>query len=674
MPRPRKYIDSKERHRVYNTKRRGAPLSTIPKFIAIDGEGEGEGDSHRYVLLSVGDRSITNPGGLGFLEIVEFLWAEFERNPGAVFCGFYLVYDFAQWLKSLPEERARRLLTVEGRASRARNIKHLHPFPVEYQGWEFDFLAFKRMRLRKEGAKQWMYINDAGSFFQASFLSVIDPAKWTKPICSNEEYSEIYKGKSKRSTAHLGPDMLYYNQLENRIMSRLMHELAVGLSEIGIYLRRDQWFGPGQAAQAWLSQQPGLITAQDIPDYVPEEWIEAARRTYYGGWFEIFAHGIIPGQSWEYDINSAYPYACLSLPCLLHGKWYKGMGNPGDLGADALCIVKAQLSGSNPILGSMLHRTAKGSILRPNSTRGYYWKHEIDAAKRCGAIDDIRYDDCWIYEPCPCKSPFKGLSDLYEIRLKVGKDSPLGKACKLIYNSVYGKLAQSIGNPKFGNAIYASLITSKCRTMILDAIATHPDGAESLLMVATDGVYFRTPHPGLRLSKTLGEWDSVSRTNLTLFKPGVYWDDRARTAIRKGTSPSFKARGVSAKYFAQHLSAIDSEFSLWSENQSEYRYPAIRFQSEFSMVSPLQALQRNDWSLCGRVGTQELSQDSDPYEKRTNLKRAGDIFRTSPYPDGGPVFESTPYSERFGQPDPEEYGYNPDGLVLDGWTAALGLR
>src|SRR5690606_895113 len=107
----------------------------------------------------------------------------------------------------------------------------------------------------------------------------------------------------------------------------------------------------------------------------------------------------------------------------------------------------------------------------------------------------------------------------------VGKNSSHGKAYKLIYNSAYGKMAQSIGNPKYSNPIYASLITTGCRTMITHAIATHPKKTKDLLMVATDGVYFRSPHPSLEIDKSrLGAWDESIKRNLTLFMPGIYWD------------------------------------------------------------------------------------------------------------------------------------------------------
>src|SRR5215472_15041673 len=124
----------------------------VTRFIGVDGEGITIGREHRYVLLGVGK--------------------EHERNPDATFVGFFLGYDFTQWFKTLPYDRGRILLTESGRLSRQRsNSGGNHtPFPVGYGQWEFDILGFKRFRLREKGKKGWMYINDAGSFFQTSFL------------------------------------------------------------------------------------------------------------------------------------------------------------------------------------------------------------------------------------------------------------------------------------------------------------------------------------------------------------------------------------------------------------------------------------------------------------------------------------------------------------------------
>src|ERR1022692_1863655 len=284
------------------------------EFICIDGEGITlpNGD-HRYVLLGVGDQQITNPAGLSWVECFEFLWSAFR--PGSVaYVGFFLGYDFVQMLRGLPEERARMLLTKEGRIKRKpHSDKRFMPFPVRYAGWEFDILGTKRLKLRKEGSKRWMNICDTGPFFQKSFLAVVNPKEWSKPVVTPEEYAVLVRGKRNRSSAILDADMCRYNALENECLSRILCRLNEGFKELGIYLRPSQWFGPGQAAQAWLESR--AITSERLQEVTPHAVLEAARCSYFGGWFEIMAHGILPATTWEYDINSAYPHIISTLPC-----------------------------------------------------------------------------------------------------------------------------------------------------------------------------------------------------------------------------------------------------------------------------------------------------------------------------------------------------------------------
>jgi hypothetical protein len=561
-----------------------------------------------------------------------------------------------------------------------RSGKNSVPFPVRYAGFEFDILGFKRFKLRREGSsKGWMYVNDCGSFFQTSLLNAIDPAKWDTPILSAEEYQVLADGKSRRSSAVLDDTMRAYNRLENDIFGRLMRELSNGFASCGVRLQRSQWFGPGQAAQYWLSHLVDCPDTDTVGAACPDQFLTAARYSYYGGWFEIFAHGHIPGASYEYDINSAYPHVTAGLPCLVHGTW----SSRYPVGRD-ISIVHAHVRGNDEICGAMLHRMPDGSIRRPNVTTGYYWQTELDAARRSNILSECDVIERWTYEPCDCPSPLASLSELYNLRLSVGKNSSMGKALKLLYNSVYGKFAQSVGNPRFGNPVYASLITSGCRTAILDAIATHPAKTRDLLMVATDGVYFRTPHPTLPISEKLGEWDVQTKVNLTLFKPGVYWDDAARKRIRSGDAPNFKARGISAHAFAKCIAAIDDQFSGWPERYPAERdplgkdrtgwFPRVCFDTTFAMVTATQAIAWNAWSECGRVGHADVHpsgcagctgahvvQDSDPIGKRHSGSLVGDVYRSSPYADGGTSPESVPYERRFGL---EEYGVTEDGDVI----------
>ena len=546
-----------------------------------------------------------------------------------------------------------------------------------------------------------MYINDAGPFFQASLLTVIDPKQWNVPIVTPEEYALILAGKSSRGSAVLDDDMRMYNRLENDVGARLMRSLNEGFTGAGIRLNKKQWFGPGQAAQFWMRVNGQLELSTACVRKLPRKLRTDIIASYYGGWFEIPVHGIVPGITYEYDLNSAYPTIASRMPCLC-GRWSSGKGTPtGRLTHDWLTTGKASklrlchvsVTGKSPYLGPLPYRATDGGVYRPRHTKGWYWQHEIDAARKAGLISDVTYLDWHEYTPCEHKPPLRGLVGLYEGRQRVGKNTSQGKAYKLVYNSVYGKLAQSLGDPVYANPVYASLITSGCRTMILNAIASHPKQAESVVMIATDGVYFTSKNPALdsQLSESLGDWSRAEKHDLCCFKPGVYWDNHSRELINAGKTPKFKARGINAQDFARSISTVDSLFDSWDSSRPDsIRWPTVQFYSRFTQISCLQALQRTAGvkyegkregvyrSLAGSIRTNiKLQQDSEPRVKRNagtiRQDMVNGLWRTEPWDHRGWP-ESTPYDRKFGtdseQSPWDEYS-TPDGSVMMGFREAL---
>lgn len=665
-------------------------------FVAIDGESV----NGKYCLLGVGDRQIENIDGLGWKECFEFLYSEFQRHPkGTAFIGFYLGYDFTQILASLPQERAWYLFSREGQAKRRHKLPGKEPHPVDYDGWQFDLLANKRLRIRpklctctiascKCKKSPWMYICDVGGFWQTSFINVINPKQWPDGFIDAGDYASIESNKASRSSLKLDENCRRYNRLENFYLAKVMGQIAVGFESIGLHLTPKQWFGPGQAAQAWLK---GFAPKREEWEANTPTWANtAARGAYYGGWFEVFVHGYIPGMTYEYDINSAYPAVIASLPCLLHGEWVRGRGIPPKEHSDRqVCLVYGEfecvnrtdgLSHRGNYTGPLPYRSEDGNISRPAITKGWYYLSEVKSSIRAGFCKRLR--DCaieeWIaYVPCECEPPFAAIADLYQNRLKVGKDTVWGKSSKLVYNSAYGKFAQSIGDPMFGNAIYASLITMGCRRTVLDAIATHPDKGRAVLMVATDAVFFRTPHPNLELSNRLGSWDCTERSNLTIFKPGVYWDDETRRQIREANKPKFKARGIDANAFKDEIWKVDAQFrSEWPSSEVK-AWPDVLYFSSFSIVSATQALAWGKWHLAGTEQDAESLQSSNPSSKRAGLyfDAVEGIWRTEvkipefDYERMAYRSESMPYQKRFGTEDPfsdesrEALGITPDGTV-----------
>lgn len=694
-------------------------------FVGVDGESVNRPDgSHEYVMLSVGDDTLFKNGEtLGFSDIMGFLWSAHLKAPNSVFVGFFLGYDFTQWERLLPEEVARSLITTAGiEARKSANPKNPYPDCVVYDGWEFDTLNNRRWKLRphrhvrstfsdvcrnrtcgylfdvpdevalRDGENDWvvpdepgaygvvdvgwsafrdlfpkppsdyLYVCDTGSFWQTSFLNVINPASWSEPVCTEEEYALVRQGKSDRDSIvpygdlSFREDMQAYNQLENDILARVTSRLHHGFvsGDICIPLAKSDWYGPGRAAQQWMNflSRKSSVKAEDIYPMMPDWAVSACQASYYGGWFEIPMHGHI-GTVHEYDINSAYPHVISGLPCLLHGQWDSGDAHVPE---GPYVLIHAKVQGSNPYIGGMPHRDKHGRICRPQRARGWYWQDEVDAARRAGLVDVVAVDSWVSYTPCDCECPFNpadiGITRMYETRLRVGKDTPQGKALKLVYNSAYGKTAQSVGNPRFGNPFYASRITSGTRTCILDAIADHPHGAAAVAMVATDGVYFTSPHPGLRLGKSLGDWEDKVKENLTLLMPGVYWDDTARQALATGSPVPIRSRGVSGKDIAIVLNELDFQ---WERMKIEMergsvssRWPQVNIPVGFNVVSAKSALHRGKWGTAGSVSRESSKTlSADPVAKRhPNPFLDGGIVRTSPYEDVGG--ESVPYDKSFG--------------------------
>lgn len=660
------------------------------EFVGVDGEGVTVGNVHSYVLLSVGSDSLHKGGApLSFDDIAGFLWDErILYGPETVFVGFYLSYDFTMWHKSLPESRARMMLTDEGAAKRVRKMgKNPVPFPVYYEGWEMDMHAGKRFKLRPRGSKEsWLYVCDVGPFFQTSFLKAIDPKGWPEPVVSDAEYATIAEGKAKRSSAVFDPAMVRYNTLENDVLGRVMRKLDEGFTGMGIRLRKTQWYGPGQAAQAWLNNIKAP-TREDVEQATPDDVMRAAQASYYGGWFEITCHGLIPGKTYEYDINSAYPAIIAGLPCLLHGKWSAGDGD-GDLK-----LLYATIRGTSEYLGAGPHRTRDGIILRPNITRGWFWLSEIQGAQRAGAIDSVDVHRTFSYRQSCDHHPLADIADLYAGRLVAGKNSPLGKARKLVYNSSYGKSAQSIGEPKYANPIYASLITAGCRAMIWDAIATHPGGLKDVTMVATDAVFFRSKHPSLPISSALGEWDFEIKENLCQFMPGVYWDDKARNRPSDDEIQA-KTRGISARDLAKVVSILDRDFSYYShvingsidtrnlqrvmrftdEQVSTFvnTWPHVSVPISFGLISAKLALHRNNWESAGTISSKPRLISANPSDKRDPATVYVDelgVIRSRPYNRPPGALTSTAYDKTFGMKlramMTENDIISEDGQVLD---------
>lgn len=536
-----------ERMREYRARRKAKGLqdnrgnrhpTTIEwPFIGCDGEGGDLADRrHHYLMLRIGDDTFMHPdrSALHTHEILDFL-CNLPRKE-VINVAYFFDYDVTHILIDLPPAKINRLMNREARRRVFNNRTDY--WPVDWAGFEFDYIPKKEFKVRRKGERRYFVINDVGSFFQSAFLKALQLWKIGTP----GDWEKIAEGKSGRiNFSELTDDTIKYNGREIVLLEQLM--TAFRDATIAAGMVPSKWQGPGHIASS-IYKRFGVIKGEEIE--LPRELLRAANQSYFGGRFETTAVGHIPGPVYQHDINSAYPYAETKLPCLVHGDWvhHDGSNRPTGL---YLSRGNFRATRTANLYGLPVRRPA-GSICWPGSITGtgWYWSHEINAAIH----QEFTPVETWEYiKQCDCE-PFNFIPGLYEERAKLGKEAK-GLAIKLGLNSTYGKMCQSVGEPVYANPIYASLITSITRAQLYEkAVRLNLD---RVIMLATDGIFTSAPHDrnhspridkGSYTLKPLGEWDVTTYNDgIFVIQPGLY-------LLPDGIEP--KTRGVPMSKIMDH--------------------------------------------------------------------------------------------------------------------------
>ncbi|MGH7744085.1 MAG: DNA polymerase, partial [Candidatus Dormibacteria bacterium] len=476
------------------TGRKGAK-SRAP-FAGVDGEG---GDyysngGHEYLLLRAGERVLETGAPLTLVECLTFLA---DLPKGIVYVSFFFDYDVTMMLRSMPEERLKRLLDPSMR----RKNPCSPAYPIDYGDFQIDYMPHKEFRVRRRGKKtQWTIINDTGSFFQEAFAKVLGDGtiggalpKW---LGDRAEYRQIIQGiaEGKGKRAEFGP-MTDYEREYNRHECELLAEMMTLYREMcdRLDLRPNKWQGPGQLVTAFFKREK-FPRHSDLAIYDEKpEFILFANDAFYGGRFEDCIFGWIPGPVHQWDINSAYASVYHKLPCLVHSRWEQRKLLPS-YAKKPLFVADVQFRHPKGwAVNTLPIRTDKGTLIFPREGRGIYWSTEIDAARRHGVEIEL-IGDCWeCISTCDCQ-PFQRVQELYAERQRLGS-STQGRPLKLMLATLYGKFAQTVGCAPFASPVWAGLITSHTRALLVDAAHATDNGGADVVMLATDGLYTLEDRP-----------------------------------------------------------------------------------------------------------------------------------------------------------------------------------
>jgi hypothetical protein len=644
-------------------------------IFGVDGEGyfDTEAKSHSYDVFTSGGITLNGQGRhLQMFQIVDLIRTQtfdsLAKGLQPIFIGYFFNYDVTQMIRTLDNWQLEQLNDRDVRTRLGKPSKTAPEYkrpssithgvrvddgdPFSPDRFKIDYLENKRFTIafprpeslakargmKEEKLIEWVTakIQDVGTVFGGSFIRAMND--FHVPM-TDDERAQLKAGKENRAInstraerrANVG-EVIEYNRLEISLVYRLIATLYNTLTALGIDVDlANNLGGIGALASQFIKQKAKefeIIPSWEIASAITPEFYQVANDSYFGGWAETLSPGLHKHVE-QADITSAYPDVMRNLPSLKGAtsryadSWEDAV--EADL-SGSIVYVDITYMGSSYYCGPLPHRTASNSVLRPTNGSGVYLLSEVLASVRAGLMDDIEFHRGYVITPTSDEKPLKYMEELFLERIRQGKKTSIGAMLKLILNSQYGKFAQSIGMPTYANPIYASMITAGARIKILDAIATHPDGIEALLAVATDAAFFRTPHPSLDLTpNTLGAWEKTTYRDTFLLKPGIWGGIEEES---NDDMWSAKTRGIGYGAFVEklqsHVLPTLRDFTAAKKWRDGVTFKTAQ---SFSMLTLGEAVARNQTEqvgefLTGDHGTPEIVREVgfNLFPKRTNVR------------------------------------------------------
>lgn len=458
---------------------------------------------HRYVLLACSDGDyVERRRGLSTIDCLDFLLDLGSRD--ARVCAYYFGYDWTKILADMPDASISALLRPELRARPGGGFVR-----VEYEGYKLHWLA-GAMWLSDDHRRVTVW--DLGKFYQEAFVKALK--RWKIRPDVQEEIEEMKKRRSLFTWKEIARIRRYcLNECE--ALAEMATALEQAHTDAGLQLR--SYFGPGSTAGVLLNRHD----MRERRGIVPPRLLEPVACAFFGGRAEISCNGYVKGPIYGYDISSAYPYHASQLPCLEHGRWEKVTKEKAIAGRGVVhALVRGHIRNALGDWGPLPVRLANGTIVFPRSgASGWWWRDEWLAARE--GWKGLEFDQAYVLRrECRCK-PFEFVPELFAHRRAVGKESGVGIVLKLALNSLYGKLAQTIGKAQFASRIWSGMITSGTRAQVLRLMLQHKR-LDSVLMIATDGLFSTEAH-SFDKEIVLGGWERKEYESITLVRPGIYW-------------------------------------------------------------------------------------------------------------------------------------------------------
>ncbi len=492
----------------------------VEEVTLSDGKKKVRATRQHYGLLMVWDKRTPSPyelyeaDGIPTGRALRFITetaARFGRD--ATHVGYGFSYDANMILKDLSADEIQTL--GEGDA-----ILYARRFRVKYR-------PHKSLYIKDISTGHFVTLWDTLGFHQTSFIKTVEANLGT----DDPRLPNIRKGKAMRPTfdEKMLPFIRRYTTDELSALVDVTDKLWRAFQHIGWKLRR--WDGAGAAAAALLEREG---VKRLLNRNLPPDVTDAALRAFAGGRIEAPQYGYYVGVVDHADIRSAYPKAISTMPNLARCT----VRHIDGLSEEPFSLVRVswdfqRLGDDWPLLPFKFRE--KHSIYFPRRGESWVWAPEVHAALKW---DDLRrrikvHESIEFIPDDGNDRPFYWIKRWYQERARLRADPSAGRAhvaVKLGLNSVYGKMAQTVGAridkngnlvlPPFHQIEYAGYITSFTRAQLFDALAPVRKGT---IMLATDGIYSTETLKGLTWGEDLGQWEHTTHDAMLTVQSGVYW-------------------------------------------------------------------------------------------------------------------------------------------------------
>lgn len=486
-------------------------------FVGVDGETIKDS----YALFGAGEAALWDRRGIDLVRALDWLASEFPI--GSRFVAFSFHYDIGMMVKGYTDQDI---------------LKMMKSGSVKLGRWRVRYFPKRILRATTRGASVTVY--DVWSFFGCGFeeamkrtgLHVPEVVRWGK----RERVRFDWRDRRR---------IEFYNRAECLGLQAMCDKLEQGMLSQRIAIK--SWHGPGALADSVL-KTAGVREEIRRPNLGLKDLFS---RAYFGGRIETLKIGSMQGVD-VYDINSAYPEATTWLWDQTRGKWKYATAWTAKEFPVSLWHLEWVLPDSTYV-GPLPFRRPDGRIYFPRRGRGWYWWPEASIAARLHP--EVQVLEGYVWNGPSSTRLNRVVRDLYRRRLILKEEGRSVEAhvLKLAMNSLYGKMAQTVGKAPWQAPAWAGYVTSYTRAKLREAVIGYE---QDIVAFATDGVFLRGGNIlPVALGDKLGHWKRETGYSGLVLGAGMYNlsnERETRTGTRGGSLPWTKIlRQLNRKGYAE---------------------------------------------------------------------------------------------------------------------------